>query len=1082
MFFNLPRQLSIATLSQIFLSILGCLFLTSDISLAQVTSDDTVNTQVNQNGNVSEITGGERAGDNLFHSFQDFSVDTGNEASFLNANDIANIFSRVTGGNISNIDGLISANGSANLFLINPAGILFGENARLDVGGSFYGSTADSILFEDGEFSATDLNNPPVLTVNAPIGLNLRDNPGNITVRGDGQGTRTTTDLIDTENALRVDSEETLALVGGKINLEGATIKTTGGRIELGSLEGNQQVGLTPVSNGFGLDYAGVQNFQDIQLSKTATIDASGLVAGDIQVRGNNISLTESSQIEASTIGTSLSQKTPGSVEINAIDTIKIDGRNSSNDLPSGIFNQVYTDAVGDAGKVTISSTNLALTNGGAISASTFGEGNGGNVLVNVSESITLDDSSIQSAVDGNATGNGGNLNITTPNLSLNGSSISTDTFGQGNGGLININATESITLDSSSISSTVSVDTEGNGGELNITTPNLSLTNFGSIDVGTLGQGNGGSIDINATESITLDSSSISSTVSVDTEGNGGELNITTPNLSLNDSSIDVDTFGRGDGGELSINTANLSLTNGGSITGDTFGQGNAGSIGINATESITLDEFSSISSSVTFFGESNGGNLNITTPNLFLTNSSSISTDTRGQGDGGLIDINAPESITLDDSSISSTVSSGVEGNGGNIQIATGDFSISNNARVDASTSGIGNGGEIDITANNFSLTNGGLIFAGTSGSDAENIAQGDGGNITIDVADTLSINGATTVDSPQTAGIFASNEGNSSGNAGNIDITASKLSLINGGQINSFTRGTGNGGNTTIDARDSIFLSGKNSEGFSSAIFNSVEEAATGNGGIINIATKNLSVFDSARITASSRGQGDAGKVDINANVISLDNGEITARAFNNANGGNLAIDTDVIVASPNGNSDIVASAEQGQGGNITIDAESLFGIEERPRNNNTNDINASSDFGLDGNISIFTPDVNSIQRDTDLPANPIESEQTVAEACRSDLASGQSSDLIINGKGGIPPQPIEPMNSDATLVDGRLTNPNSQSQHREIKPIKTSVGDIYPARGVIVRENGDVILTAYPTDGMDTRTPNIRANCS
>ncbi len=134
--------------------------------------------KVNQNGNVSEITGGETRGSNLFHSFQDFSVGTGNEAFFDNANDISNIFSRVTGGNISNIDGLIRANGSADLFLINPAGIIFGENARLDIGGSFYGSTASSILFENGEFSAADLENPPLLTVNAPIGLGFRDEPG----------------------------------------------------------------------------------------------------------------------------------------------------------------------------------------------------------------------------------------------------------------------------------------------------------------------------------------------------------------------------------------------------------------------------------------------------------------------------------------------------------------------------------------------------------------------------------------------------------------------------------------------------------------------------------------------------------------------------------------------------------------------------------------------------------------------------------------------------------------------------------------------------------------------------------------
>jgi filamentous hemagglutinin family protein len=175
-------KLSLSALFGLGLSTLGSLFVSGD-AIAQVTSDGTVNTEVNQNGNVSEITGGETRGENLFHSFQEFSVGTGGEAFFNNAETISNIFSRVTGGSISNIDGLIRANGGASLFLINPAGIVFGENASLDIGGSFYGSSADSILFEDGEFSATDLENPPLLTINAPIGLSLRDDPGNIVNR-----------------------------------------------------------------------------------------------------------------------------------------------------------------------------------------------------------------------------------------------------------------------------------------------------------------------------------------------------------------------------------------------------------------------------------------------------------------------------------------------------------------------------------------------------------------------------------------------------------------------------------------------------------------------------------------------------------------------------------------------------------------------------------------------------------------------------------------------------------------------------------------------------------------------------------
>jgi filamentous hemagglutinin family protein len=930
--------------------------------LAQVTSDDTVNTQVSDDGETSEITGGERAGDNLFHSFQDFSVDTGDTASFLNANDIANIFSRVTGGNISNIDGLISANGSANLFLINPAGIIFGENARLDVGGSFYGSTADSILFEDGEYSATDLNNPPLLTINAPIGLNLRDQPGDITVRGNGQGTRTTTDLIDTENALRVDSDKTLALVGGKINLEGATLKTAGGRIELGSLEGNQEVSLTPVNEGFSLDYAGVQNFQDIQLSQTATIDASGLVAGDIQVQGKNISLIENSQIESSTIGNSPSQEPPGTIKINAVDTIKINSQDSSEDLLSGIFSQVYTDAVGDAGQVTISTDNLALTNNAAIDASTNGQGDGGSININARELINLDDfSSISTLASFDAKGNGGDLSITTPNLSLtNGGSISVSTYGQGDAGLIDINATESITLnDSAFISSLVTTDAKGNGGDLSITTPNLSFTNFSSVSVGTSGQGNGG---------------------------------------------------------KLSINIASLSLTD-----------------------------------------------------------NSSINADTSGQGDGGSININATELVTLDGGDISSEASSNAEGNGGNIQIATDNFSISNNARVDASTSSIGNGGEINITANNLSLTNGGLIEAGTLGSNAENIAQGDGGNITIDVADTLSINGATTIDSPESAGIFASNQGNSSGNAGNINITTSELSLINGSQINSFARGEGNAGNTTINAQDSIFLSGKGRDGFSSAIFNTVDGRATGNGGTIKITTKNLSVFDGATISARSNVQGDGGLIDINANILSLDNGTITAQAFNNANGGNLEIDADVIAAFPNGNSDIRASAEQGEGGNITIDAESIFGIEERPLNDSTNDINASSEFALDGSVNVNVSNINPVQGATELPSNVVEPEQTTAQTCQAGRGTANNG-LTIAGKGGVTPAPDAPLNSENII-----SSEQNSAAYAIPEPIETSQGKIQPARGITVTKSGHIVLTAYRTNNAGERIPEL-PNCN
>ena len=483
---------------QISLCAVAYLWVTGSNVKAQVTTDGTVNTIVTPNGNVDEITGGETRGSNLFHSFREFSVSTGNEAFFNNANDISNIFSRVTGGDISNIDGVIRANGSASLFLINPAGIIFGENASLSLGGSFYGSSASSILFENGEFSAADLENPPLLTVNAPIGLGFRDNPGDITVIGDGQGTRLEdSEIIDTNDALRVDSDKIFALAGGNLVFEGATIKTAGGRIELGSVEGNEQVSLTLVNEGFGLGYEGVEDFRDIQLSQTATIDASGEGGGNIRVQGRNITLTDGSTIEASTLGS----LPGGSLDITASETIELNGFNSSL-IDTAIRSQVYSGASGKGGNITINTTKLNILDGASVFGGTAGDGNAGNITFNASESITTssfldfseDDtdrlnavfSQVFSGVSSEATGSGGNLTVITPRFTVAGNvQFEGDTNGVGNAGNTLIKASEFVDIrDNPSIdtafatvlSTDVNTGAKGNGGNLTIETPRLSL------------------------------------------------------------------------------------------------------------------------------------------------------------------------------------------------------------------------------------------------------------------------------------------------------------------------------------------------------------------------------------------------------------------------------------------------------------------------------------------------------------------------------------------------------------------------------------------------------------------------------
>ncbi|MEB3355111.1 MAG: filamentous hemagglutinin N-terminal domain-containing protein [Synechococcales bacterium] len=152
---------------------------------AQVIPDGTTPTDVGTCGTACQIRGGTVRGVNLFHSFQEFNVNQGQQVRFDNAADIQAIFTRVTGGSVSTIDGLLGTNGTADLFLLNPNGILFGENARLDIGGSFVATTAERFTFPDGsEFSAVNPQAAPLLTVNVPVGLQSGANPGVIANRG----------------------------------------------------------------------------------------------------------------------------------------------------------------------------------------------------------------------------------------------------------------------------------------------------------------------------------------------------------------------------------------------------------------------------------------------------------------------------------------------------------------------------------------------------------------------------------------------------------------------------------------------------------------------------------------------------------------------------------------------------------------------------------------------------------------------------------------------------------------------------------------------------------------------------------
>ena len=612
-----------------FVAITSAIAFWTNCTIAQITPDATLpnNSRVTTRDNLRLIEGGTQAGSNLFHSFQQFSLPTGSTVYFNNPQDIQNIIIRVTGGSASNIDGLIQANGTANMFLINPSGIIFGSNASLNIGGSFLASTTNSLNFADGfQFNAKAEHTTPLLSVSVPIGLGFGENPGSILAQIDDQGLKSTPELIDTTVGLRVQPNQTLALVGGAVALAGGTLKTAGGNIELGSVAGPGVVSLTPTNKGWTLGYDGIQNFRDIQLSQQAEVNASGKGAGSIQVQGRRVTLTDGSQIENSTLG----MQAGGTLVVTGTESVKLIGTSADGQSPTGVVTFVYPGATGAGSDLTIKTRQLIVQDGAQIFSGTGGVGSAGNLIIlaqdlvkvigtspikNSTSSETISSSLGTTSVLGSI-GNSGNLFLETQQLTVQNAVISTATLGKGMGGNLWIKA-NSIELSGPSLSSDFSVSglssrSEGTGkvGNLTIETGQLSVHDQAQISARNSNAENAGFIQING-NSINLDNqgSITASTAS----SKGGEIFLNTQNLQLRHGSTISATAGdRGDGGNITINAGTL--------------------VGLE-TSKITANAF-----------EGRGGNIKVNTQGLFLSPDSQI-TATSEKGVNGSVQINAPE-----------------------------------------------------------------------------------------------------------------------------------------------------------------------------------------------------------------------------------------------------------------------------------------------------------------------------------------------------------------------------------------------------------------------------------------------------
>ncbi|RCJ26162.1 filamentous hemagglutinin [Nostoc minutum NIES-26] len=717
-----------------------CLLLICNPTLAEIIPDTTLtnNSIVESSGDIRVIEGGTQRGENLFHSFREFSFSTftrestGDTALFNNDLAVKNIITRVTGSSPTNIDGILRARGTANLFFINPHGIIFGANASLDIGGSFVASTANSVKFADGaEFSATPSGTTPLLTVNVPIGLQFGSDSGEI-INQSQASIDEAVNSLGLPPGLQVRNGRTLALLGGNVSLQGGNLTTIGGRIELGSVAANSFVKLNEIDTGYALGYEDVENFADIQLTDRTFVDASDSFDVAIQVQARNITLSDSSVIFAIASGST----TSGNLVINAVESVKLsDGSN------------IITLAEGEA-----------KTGDVIVKAGNFIE------LVGTSESLTTIASQVcvLSLNCENVTGSAGNLTIESRQLLIrDGAAIEASTFGAGRAGNVLIIASDSIELIGTSSNGEFrsgifaqvaqgSIDNPGDAGTLTIETKRLTVQGGAQISTAARNSGNGGNLTINASDTIQLSGTSLFATasfqdtnrsgifVSAESEatGNVGNLNITTGLLTVeNGARISADNFGSGQKtGNATFNLRQLVIQNGGEVRAGSFSEGPGGTLTINAIESVDVVGTGVIAGETipsTLFSQAledgNAGNLIINTPILNVGNGGEVTVSATGTGAAGNLTANA-NTIRLSQGKLTAETNAG---EGANIRLENLQLlTLQNQSLISAQAFNQANGGNITINAPEGFI----IAFPNQNNDIVANAFQGRGGNINI------------------------------------------------------------------------------------------------------------------------------------------------------------------------------------------------------------------------------------------------------------------------------------------------------------------------------------------------------------
>ncbi|MEO1126032.1 MAG: filamentous hemagglutinin N-terminal domain-containing protein [Cyanobacteria bacterium J06639_16] len=675
------------------------------------------------------IEGGASRGSTLFHSFRDFNIAAGNNAYFVNPDNIDLIVSRVTGESASNLFGTLGVLGEADLFFINPNGIFFEAGSTLDLNGSFIASTADSIGF-DNEFifSAVTPETPPLLTISVPTGLQFDQQPGPISYQTEGGFSLQT---------LSVSPGRTLSLIGGDLNFNRGNIESVRGRIELGSVAELGTVEVFPIEQGWTFNYDNIQTFGNLSATgssiSTATRSFFSLITG-IPDADND-----------------LDDDNPGG-------DIVIQAKDINLSLSTVISTNTFSNI--SAGNITINTQNLSVGSFSVISSRAVAlnedpiSGSSGDIFINASESVFLNGGSDQTSfitptgistdltggiVDpflggmlGDITGNGGDITINTQRLLITeGATILSSSTTIGDAGDVTINATELVEVSgffigaSAFLPSLINSGADGGsgaGGELLINTERLVVQDGGAILASSEGSGAGGNIEVNAD--------------SVDVIGSFSTLD--SPDSIEIRSVIAALAEDEGDAGQILIDARNVYVQNGGEITTETTlgSEGNGNLLAVKATEEVRIEGASAVEAIPSGLfsstaGRGNAGEVLVETERLSIADGGEISAATLSETtqSSGSVALNVGY-LKLDNGNVT-VETSAQSGSGAEITIADLDvLLLQNGSQISAEAFSGANGGNIRVDAPD------GFVIATLDG-DSDILAranQGNGGDIEV------------------------------------------------------------------------------------------------------------------------------------------------------------------------------------------------------------------------------------------------------------------------------------------------------------------------------------------------------------